>query len=282
MRARPSRVVAAVALGALLLTACLVRVAYNNADWLMLWELDRYFNLTEAQHDFARERLREHLRWHRNGELDKTIALLQRVQQRAANEVTEAEVEQTYAEIEELRASLAVRLAADGAALFAGIDDDQLRHLERALRESNKKWEERLALPDEERRRDRTRRTLRMVRDWIGPLEAQQSDALAREAERIPDTLGKWLAYRTERQRQFVNLVRSARSDVNVVTVAFPAWTLMPLPVEFAAYRAAVVRFILDVDRVCTPKQRAYFNERLQDWIDDLQQARNESNAPRA
>jgi hypothetical protein len=246
-----------------------------------LWEIDHYFDLTAAQHDFARERLSEHLRWHRNGELDKIIALLQRVQQRASDEVTEAEVEQTYREFEELRAALAVRFAADGASLFAGIDDDQIRHLEQALSESNEKWEERLALPDEERRRDRTRRILRMVRDWIGPLDDRQQESLARESERIPDTLEKWLVYRRERQRQFVNLVRSARSDINVVAIAFPAWTMMPLPAEFSAYRTAVVRFILGVDRVRTPKQRTYFIERLQDWIDDLQQARNDGAAPR-
>lgn len=265
----------------LLASGCLVRVAYENADRLMLWEIDRYFDLTSAQSDATLDRLRAHLHWHRAQELDTTIALLRRVQQRAADNVTADEVQETFTEFDTLRRTLVERLAPDSVALFAQLNDAQITHLEEALSEANREWEERAALPPERRGKERTKRLLQVVEDWVGPLEESQEQALTRASAALPDTLDVWLAYRIERQQQFIHLVRAAREVPDAITTVLDDWIMVPAPEPFKTQRGAVREFILAVDRTMTFKQRAHFIELLQEWIDDLENAKANRSAPR-
>jgi len=42
-------------------------------------------------------------------------------------------------------------------------------------------------------------------------------------------------------------------------------------PPPFLVHQRAMREFILEVDKRCTPAQRAFFNDKLQNWIDDLE-----------
>jgi hypothetical protein len=54
----------------LLLAACSsLRLGYNNADTLLVYSLDSYLNLDDAQQELARERVSELLAWHRSTQL---------------------------------------------------------------------------------------------------------------------------------------------------------------------------------------------------------------------
>lgn len=261
-------------LGTLLLSACLVRVAYNNADWLLLWRLDDSFNLTRPQKAFLKEHLREQLRWHREIELAKTIASLRRTQAAAAAGINKGALEDVVTEITALRNALAIRLADDSAEFFAQVSDEQLEYLQKSLAKANKDWEKRLKLPPRERSIERTERILDIVTDWTGPLSTAQEQQLTPSIEHIPDVLEIWLTQTKERQRQFVELVRAAREDRMAASRAFVAWvsaeTTAP---ELNAHRAAVYDLILEIDALCTQKQHEHFNRKLQGWIDDLQLA---------
>ena len=267
----------ALLLSTLLLSACLVRVAYNNADWLLVWQLDSSFDLSRPQKEFLSARLHEHLRWHRETELDKTIAFLRRTQDAAADGVTKIELENAVADFSSLRNSLATQLAADSAEFFAQVSDEQLLYLEKSLKKSNKDWEKRVRLPPRERSADRTERVLDIVTDWIGPLSSAQEQQLTPSIEHIPDVLEIWLTHTKERQRQFVELVRAAREDRAAASRAFITWvsaeTTAP---ELTAHRATVYDLILEIDALCTQKQHEHFNRKLQGWIDDLQLARTQ------
>ena len=261
-------------LGTLLLSACLVRAAYNNADWLLVWQLDRAFDLTRPQTEFLNTRLREQLRWHREIELAKTIAFLRRTQATAAEGITQGELEEAVAEFATLRNTLATRLAADSAEFFAQVSDEQLNYLQKYLKKTNKDWEKRVALPPHKRSAERTERIMDMVTDWIGPLSTAQEQQLTPSIERIPDVLEIWLAHTQERQRQFVELVRAARADRAAASSALVTWMAAETaPPELDAHRAAVYALIVAIDRQCTQTQRDHVVRKLQNWIDDLQRA---------
>lgn len=255
----------------LLVSGCLVRMAYNNADRLLLWEVEHYFDLTSAQSDDTLQRLRQHLHWHRSQELNASLAFLQRVRQRAADNVTDDEVQQSFVEFDELRRTLVERLVPDSVALFALLNDAQLTHLEEALGEANEEWEERAAMQPAQRIQERTQRLLRVVEDWIGPLDDSQEQTLTRASEALPDVLGVWLDYRKTRQQQFIYLVRGAREAPDAITEILDDWLMLQAPDPFNTQRYAMREFILAVDRVMTSKQRAHFTARVQDWIDDLE-----------
>lgn len=261
----------AVVLAAVILSGCLVKLAYNNLDTLIFWRADTFFDLSPEQTRFVEKRLAEQLRWHRTEELPKTIDFFRRAQAAVKDSLTTIELEELFASVNTGLSVVAVHASADTAELFAQIDDAQIVHLEHALAEANEEWEERLELPLDERREDREERILDVVEDWIGDLDDAQRDALAAASRRIPDILEVWLNYRRERQRQFVNLVRSARIDTNIVRIALPSWITAEPPPPFLVHQRAVRDFVLEVDKRCTPEQRAFFIGKLQNWIDDLE-----------
>ncbi|MBI3774369.1 MAG: hypothetical protein HY273_02240 [Gammaproteobacteria bacterium] len=264
----------AILLTTLLLNACLVRVAYNNADWLLIWKLDSAFDLTSPQKDFLGAHLREQLRWHRTHELANAITFLQRTQAAAADGLTQGELEDTVAALTTLRNTLSDRLAADSAEFFAQVSDDQLEYLQKSLNKANKDWEKRANLPPNKRSAERTERILGIVTDWIGSLSGAQEKQLTQSIEHLPDVLEIWLDHTKQRQQQFVEIVRSARTDRTDASHAFVAWiTAEAMPPELKIHRAAVYELILEIDKLCTPKQHEYFNRKLQGWIDDLQLA---------
>ena len=266
--------VLAILLSTLLLSACMVRVAYNNADWLLAWQLDSSFDLTRSQKDFLKGPLGDHLRWHRETELTKTIAFLHDTQAAVAGGITKNKLEDTVAEFTTLRNTLATHLADDSAEFFAQVSDEQVEYLQNTLKKSNKDWEKRLALPPRKRSAERTERILDIVTDWIGPLSSAQEQQLTPSIESIPDVLEIWLTQTKVRQHQFAELVRAARADRAAARNAFIAWIgAEDMPAELAAHRTAMYDLIIEIDRQCTQKQREHAVRKLQNWIDDLQLA---------
>lgn len=265
------RVACVVLLTTLLLTGCLVQLIYGNAGYLLRWRIDHFFDLSSEQSKFVEERLAEQLRWHRNQELPKAIEFLRHAQVAAKTSLTRDELDNLFAEFDARFLVLINHFAADAAALFAQVDDQQIAHLERAFVKSNEEWDDIRTQEPEARRLKRVERILGYVEDWIGNLDPAQHLVLTAASDRIPDNFDSWLDYRKERQRQFVTIVQSARIDATIVSVALPAWLSTPPPSQFTDFRQAVREFILEVDRIATPKQRAYFNKKLQQWIDDLE-----------
>ena len=273
-RARDKTRVLAILLCALLLSACLVRAAYNNADWLLVWELDSSFDLTRPQKQFIKERVREHLRWHRETELAKTIAFLRFVQESVSDGLTNTKLQDAVATFASLRNTLATRLALDSAAFFAQVSDAQLEYLQKSFNKSNKDWERRAKMSSTERRVDRTERVLDIITDWVGPLSDAQEQKLTPAIEAIPDVQDIWLMHTKQRQRQFVELVRSARDDRATAASEFVAWIKAEsAPPELNAHRTAIYQLVLDIDALCTATQHQHFNRKLQEWIDDLELA---------
>ena len=269
-----TKLVVVLLLGTLLLSACMVRLAYNNADWLLMWELDSSFDLTPPQKEFLNARLRQHLRWHRETELTKTIAFLRRLQTVVTGGVTPSELADAATQFATLRNRLVTQLAPDSAEFFAQVSDEQLMYLQKSLKKANKDWEKRIKLSPRERNIERTERILTIVTDWTGPLSSVQEQKITRSIERLPDVLELWLTHTKGRQQQFVELVRSARADRTVASSAFVTWITAETDApELAAHRAAMYELIIEIDRLCTKVQHDHVVHKLQNWIDDLQLA---------
>lgn len=253
------------------LGGCLVRVAYNNADTIIRWELNRYFDLEAEQERLLDARLPDHLDWHRTQELPRAINFLVRARTALDDGISDAELSGLFDDFSGLNQALVARLLGDGTALLAQLDAEQIEYLQRKLARANKDWEERLQLPPDQRREERIDRILKQVEDWIGDVDDPQRDALIVAVDRIPDVLDVWLTHRKSRQRRFVELVRLARTDRAAARTGLQQYFSEPMPAVLIEHRNAVRAFILDVDRLATAKHRAHAQQRLQKWIDDLE-----------
>ena len=156
-----------------------LKVAYNSSDDLLYWWLNGYADLQDDQKNFTRDALTELQRWHRQQQLPEYIALLQRMQAMAPNDITPAQV---CAVTEDMKSSfirVLRRIEPASAQLASQLKPDQLRSARKRFEKTNQTWKEDWLDPDAQGRlRYRTQQASNRLEDFYGRLDKPQRDAL--------------------------------------------------------------------------------------------------------
>ncbi len=260
-----------------LTVGCAMGFVYNHADWLALWQLDRYFDLTRTQKQFLGARLTHVLERHRTEALPKYRDVLVQLRDAVHDGLTEEEVDWVFDAYVELRTDLFELLVEDGTEFLASIDERQLRYLARKFERENAELADRLAVPQQTRLAERASATIDWLEEWLGPLSAEQEEHVRAMSVALPDTLEAWLDYRRDRQRAFLTLLRGSMEGGQPLRRPLREWLVYPEREAPAAYLAAradmrreVKKMALAIDRMMTPRQRGHLRAELQDLIDDL------------
>src|SRR3982751_4576670 len=75
---------------------CATTLVYNHADWLLLRQLDGYFDLSRSQKAFVSARLNTILERHRREALPHYEAMIQQVQRRIQDGLTETDLDWAF------------------------------------------------------------------------------------------------------------------------------------------------------------------------------------------
>ena len=260
-------------LGGLLLAGCSTTIVYNHADSLLLWQLDRYFDLTRAQRQVLSERLDAILARHRREALPQYESFLIQVQTRVARGLTGGDIDWFFAQYDRLRADLFGRFAEDGTALIRSLDDAQVRHLQEAIRNHDEQDDRLLRVASTERLADRADRTLAWLTEWVGELTPDQRREITRLSLMFPDMLPGWLAHQRDRRKQLLVLVQARRDQV-ALSRGLRAWLVDPDRDASPEYveaigrmRQGVKQMALSIDHSLTPEQRRHATGELRDVI---------------
>jgi uncharacterized protein DUF6279 len=260
----------------LLLAGCSIVSAYRYADWLILWEVDHYFDLTSAQRRDLAQRLTPLLARHRHEAIPQYESFLQQIRQRIEQGLTSQDIDWVYASYDRLRADLFNRLVADGSVFLASIDSRQVRTFEEALQKDNEKAARLVQAPAPERLKKRAHDTIDWLEDWLGSLSKDQEAQIREWSLALPDTQQVWVAYRQQRQQELLALLHQPRTPERV---AGELRTILVYPDQHApsAYqdavrqmRAAVKTMALAIDQRLTADQRYHAVTKLQRLIDQL------------
>ena len=156
-----------------------IKIVYNNSDDLLYWWLDGYADLQDSQKHLTRDALTELQRWHRQQQLPEYIALLQRMQAMAPNDITPAQV---CAVTEDMKSSfirVLRHIEPASAQLASQLKPDQLRNVRQRFDKTNKTWKEDWLDPDAEGRlRYRTKQATNRLEDFYGRLDKPQREVL--------------------------------------------------------------------------------------------------------
>ncbi len=260
-----------------LTVGCSLGFVYNHADWVALWQLDRYFDLTSTQKRFLDPRLTHILERHRAEALPKYRDVLARLHDALHDELTEEEVNWVFDAYVELRTDLFEFIVEDGAEFLASVDQRQLRYLARTFERGNAELADRLAVPQQARLAERASATIEWLEDWLGPLTAEQEQHVRAMSLALPDTLEAWLDYRQDRQRALLVLIRASAQRGQPLRQPFREWLVYPEREAPAAYLAAredmrreVTKMALEIDRMMTPRQRQHLLAELEALTGDL------------
>lgn len=256
---------------------CTLKMTYNYADWLALWQIDHYFDLTQNQKEFLSDCLESVLAQHRHQSLPKYERVMTQVREKFRNGLTDEDVDWFFAAYEELRDDLFGLFVEDGAQFLRSVDEKQLRYLEKTFSKSNEEIESRLEENTHARLAKRAESTVDWLEDWLGPLTTEQEREIRQLSLALPDTLAAWLGYRQYRQETFLRLV-SATQNGGEEAKPLREWLLLPYkdaPPQYLEAREqmrdGVKDMTLSIDRMMTTAQRRHVLDELEEVIEDLQ-----------
>jgi len=203
----------------MLLSGCVVRVVYNQLDWLTLWYVDDYFDLDATQKDQARELIARTLAWHRSTQLPHYLALSQTVHDRVGASVSAAFVTDQYQEIVGLWDLLLREVATDAAVLLQSLSDRQVEELfERLAKENRELKKEYSGVSPAERRAKQDKAILKMFRRFTGRLSAEQEFMIRGHTAQLHDLSAEWLHRRAAWQSELRTLLAGRKSDPQFAT----------------------------------------------------------------
>jgi hypothetical protein len=265
-----------VALSALaLLQGCsAVRVAYSNADTLVRWQANSYFDFHEGAAEELDRRIAAFLGWHRAAALPQYGRIALEAAARVERGLAPADLDWFYAAVESQAREGLRAAAAEAAPLLDRLEPAQLEHFEQRLREENRKFErDNLKGSLAERRQRRLKRTLERLEDWFGALGEEQAALVRRYNETAPMLIELRDRDRKRRQAELVAMLR-AREARRRLADWTAAWDRDREPAYEAAFResrAAYAGMIVALDRTLSAEQRRAAAARLRGFAADFE-----------
>ncbi len=258
-------------------TSCTFKLAYDYADWLILWQLDHYFDLTHEQKNVLSARLDTLLTHHRAEALPKYAAFIVLLSETCEDGLTGEEVDGFFASYTALRTELFELVAEDGTRFLGSVDERQLQYLEDRLQRDNQEIEEHLQDPPDKRLAKRAERTVEWVEDWLGSLTTVQEQRITGLSMALPDTFPVWVEYRRARQHALLEILRGS-GDPRELSGPWREWLLnteSAAPPNYLRSRELMQQevklMVLSIDRLMTPQQRGHLLSELHEIIEDLQ-----------
>lgn len=254
----------------LLLGGCsAVQLAYNNADWWLARQFDRYFDLSAAQRTAVRDHLRGRMEQHRYHELADVVALLDGWHRALAQGLDAPTVERLMQQLDEVLAITVERSIPLLAAVMVDLDESQQAHLAQRLERLDRDYQRRHRLDDTELRRSAAReeRLVERVEHWTGRLSGSQRALLSAHLADWPDLTRDWLDYRRHKQRELLMLLRTRPSSEAVSAFLRDGFELADQPAELRTgnvlMRARLREFLVALDETLTSSQRLRVMSRL-------------------
>ncbi|MEO8144428.1 MAG: DUF6279 family lipoprotein [Betaproteobacteria bacterium] len=251
----------------LLLSSCSVtRIAYNNADVVLRWQANYYFDFQGEQSEEFDRRLAAFLAWHRARALPKYVPLGEEAAARLLRGMRREDLEWSYDAVRGQVQETLVAAATEAAGLLDRLGPEQIGHLEQRLVEENRKFaRENVQGTREERHKRRVTRNLDRLEEWFGPLSDAQADRVRLYSTRAPYSAELRDRDRRRRQAEYVAMLRAREATARLAQWARD-WDAGREPAYVEALRvthAEYVELLLDLDRTLSPVQREHAATRL-------------------
>src|SRR6185295_7613645 len=261
---------------ALVAAGCALDKAYRHADWLIVWKVDHYLDLTSEQKASLGHDLAPMLARHRSEALPVYEAFLRDIHHRAARGLTREDLDWIFARYHSLRTDVVEQLIGQGTVLLVSVDDKQIEHFEGALQKDRRKAERLLKSSKEERLAKRAADTMDFVEEWLGSVMEEQKAKITAMSYALPDLRVTWEEYQRQAQQELLKALR-AHANSDVVATKLRAWFLSPEQHAPQAYRRSrelmhegTKDMVVAIDRMATSKQRTHALNKLQGLIDTV------------
>ena len=267
----------------LLAAACSsLKLGYNNADTLLLYSLDSYFDLDDKQEDLARERVRSLLSWHRSTQLTGYAQLLTEAQRKLDGQVKADDVAALQQQINARLAVISDQAAPDLAALALTLTPAQIeRFASKLAKESSSARRDLVRFAGARESADeRVRRYTERAESWFGSVNAEQMQILNAALTERSTAETWWMDERERRQREMAQLLQRIHDEKPPASEATRRmreyFTQLAEPREaqrraaLAAHRQSNAELVARLVNAASPAQRAVLTKKLRGYAEDF------------
>jgi hypothetical protein len=255
-----------------------IRFGYNQADTLIVYMTNEYFDLDKAQEQEFRQRLDRFLAWHRRTQLPDYARFATEARTRLERGPVRADVYWFVDGIRDRYRTLVRQSFDDAVAIAVTLTPEQLHHLQRQLDKDNAKFVKETALDRgvEERKRAQFKKTYDQTRDWAGEVSREQEIRLREMVYAMPLVNHLRNEDRRRRQQELIEILK-VRHDRAQFTPRLRAWLMDWEAGRSPEYEKVVTiayeeraQVFVTTWNLFTPAQRAHAVKRLQGYIEDL------------
>lgn len=272
-----------VLIGALSITACSsIQFAYNNAPYLLQYQLDSYLDLDDDQEKILSEELLAFQAWHRKEALPE-YALTLRLWAKKLDQphtFTVPEVLKKQRVFQEDLLVIGQQSAFHLAPLVLTLTPKQRARLKARFEESNEEYAEENLDDREQRREQRRERFVEQYERWLGSLTPDQSQTLDRWLQQQPNTATLWGRERMARQEALLTILAQAQGSPSAEEAAvalhdyfqsLSRYRITELQNQREDRLEALAELTVSLLNQMTDKQRSALQEQLRDYAEDFE-----------
>jgi hypothetical protein len=264
------------------LAACaFTKFAYNQADTVMAWLADDYFDLDGQQKAELQKRIDRFHQWHRFEQLPEYAEFMKVARTRMQDGLSHEDVSWFVDGLKTRTRTAAQKAAAEAAPLLATLTPAQIENLQKKWAKENKKYvaERKVFGTTEERQEVEGKRIVKELKEWLAPLTSEQEARIMQMARDLPRLERERYAERQRRQQEFLDVLAQRKEDLPRFTQRLTDWAMYWERGRSPEYQRQVdlswkkrTDLFVAIDKMLTPEQRVASLQRIDNYAADFSQ----------
>ncbi len=203
------------------LSACSIKLAYNNLDRLIRWQVSDYVDLNREQKRYLAREVEKVLRWHRTTQLPEYAHYLRGLPAAFSDSVTSEQLRGVFEQFMAWGDAVERRALPVAIALMSDLTDEQVAELPLNLERSNVELEEdEVGVDIETIRANWAEEYIDGMNRLLGRLNDEQKNKVNVGSLRYQPELVMWADYRRRWQADLLAILEQ-RQDVKAFHAAF-------------------------------------------------------------
>ncbi len=220
----PRKILACIILPILILSGCAYkRMIFNNLDWLVVYQMDSYLDLTDAQEKSIKMPVHETVDWLKAERLPAITEFLRDVEKAvAARRIDVKTYEGWVQRIDVWRGEVTERVTPPLALLLKQLDADQIEHLEEKLAKGDRKLVKLLERSESdfpEEFDDYVDEAAASYKFWFGKLRKDQKTLLVEKLGWNREMLTEQLKQRRRSRAFWIDLMKKHDRDTLITAL---------------------------------------------------------------